>query len=173
MSTESERLNERVQAVFGALDETVTVVLKGHLLIEEMLDAIIRQFVFHPDYLDGARLSFSQKLHIARSMSLDEHKNGMWDIAIRLNSLRNELAHSLESDKRSVKTRAVIDAYFAQATEGEHLSLVRDQGEPVQLAFAASFFLGFLASFQAEVVRFREVIKGIDQIMNPHRHQKK
>ena len=171
MPSEFEKMRNRIQAVFGALDESVLIVLKGHLLIEEMLDAIIRTFVFHPDHLDGARLGFSQKLHIARSMSLDEHNNGMWDIALRLNSLRNELAHSLESDKRDRKTKAVLDAYFTEATEDEHLKLVRDQEEPVQLAFAASYFIGFLGSFKAEVVRFREVIDGIDRTMNPHRHK--
>lgn len=171
MPGEFEEMKERIQAVFGALDESVLIVLKGHLLIEEMLDAIIRTFVFHPDYLDGARLSFSQKLHIARSMSLDEHNNGMWEIALRINSLRNELAHSLESDKRERKTKAVLDAYFAEATEAEHVKLVRDHEESVQLAFAASFFIGFLGSFKAEVVRFREVIDGLDHIMNPHRHK--
>lgn len=170
--TDFDRMRNRVQEVFGAVDETVLVVLKGHLLIEELLDSIIRKFVFHPDYLDAANLRFAQKLYIARSMSLDEHDNGMWEIASRLNSLRNELAHALNSDKRERKTQAVIECYFAQATEDEHIEIVRNQGEPVILAFAASYFIGFLGSFKAEVERFRDVVDGIDQVMNPHRHQR-
>ncbi|WP_171232297.1 hypothetical protein [Ruegeria sp. HKCCA4812] len=171
MPSEFEEMRDRVQAVFGAFDETVLIVLKGHLLIEEMLDSIIRTFVFHPDYLDDARLSFTQKLHIARSISLDEHDNAMWEIAIRINRLRNELAHSLDSPKRAGRIQSVLDAYFAEANEDEHIALVKDQEEPVKLAFAASYFIGFLGSFKAEINRFREVIDGIDQVMNPHRHQ--
>lgn len=166
-----DELLARVQAVFGTVDDTVVVVLKGHLLVEEMLDAIIGTFVFHSDYLKAANLRFAQKLQIARSMSLDEHDNGMWEIAIRLNSLRNELAHALNSEKRQQKTQALIDAYFAEATEAEHMALVRDQEETVILAFAASYFLGFLRTFRAEVQRFREFIDGVDAVVNPHRHR--
>jgi hypothetical protein len=170
-TTEFEKMQARVKMIFGAIDETVLVVLKGHLLIEELLDEIISKFVFHPAYLDSARLGFAQKLQIARSMSLDEHSNNMWEIAIKLNSLRNELAHELESNKRNHKTQALIDSYFKEADDGEHLALVRDQKEHVVLAFAVSYFIGFLMTFKAEVIRFREVIDGIDTIINPHRHR--
>jgi hypothetical protein len=170
-TTEFEKMQARVQAIFGAVDETVLVVLKGHLLIEEQLDDIIRRFLFHPVYLDSARLSFSQKLHIARSMSLDEHSNSMWEIALKLNSLRNDFAHLLDANKRNLKTRALIDAYFKEANEDGHLALVRDQKEHVVLSFAVSYFMGFLSSFKAEVTRFRKIIDGIDSIVNPHRHE--
>lgn len=171
MPTEFEKAQERVQAVFGTLDEVVLIVLKGHLLIEEQLDSIIRRFVFHPDHLDAANLRFAQKLQIARSISLNEQDNPMWEVAIRLNSLRNELAHSLGSEKRRQKTQAVIDAYLAQADENEHLKLLRDQPEAVVLAFAASYFIGFLTGFKAEVERFKKVVEAMDRAMNPHLHQ--
>jgi hypothetical protein len=45
------------------------VVLKGHLLIEEALDGIISNFVFHSERIGEARLSFAQKVNLARSMS--------------------------------------------------------------------------------------------------------
>lgn len=171
MPSEINELRERVQSVFGTVDDTVLIVLKGHLLIEEFLDSIIRTFVFHPKYLNAANLRFAQKLHIARSLSLDEHNNEMWNIAIKLNTLRNELAHVLDSEKRAQKIQAVIDSYFAEVDNEEHLAIVRDQEEHIILAFAASFFIGFLGTFKEEVQRYREVVNGIDMIMNPHRHK--
>ncbi|MBN8633449.1 MAG: hypothetical protein J0L76_21645 [Rhodobacterales bacterium] len=170
MLTSLEEIQARVQAIFGAVDGTVLVVLKGHLLIEEILDEIIRKFVFHPEYLDAARLGFAQKLQIARSVSLDEHGSGMWEIALKLNILRNDLSHALHSEKRNQKTQAVIDVYYREADEGEHISLVRGQEEQVVLAFAISYFIGFLSSFKAEVERFREFVDGVDALVNPHRH---
>ncbi len=171
MATEFDRIQARVQAIFGKVDETVLVVLKGHLLIEELLDEIIRKFIFHAVYLDSARLSFFQKLQVARSMSLDEHSNGMWEIAVRLNSLRNELAHALDSPKRNPKTQAVVEAYFAEANEDGHLALLRDKEEHVVLAFAVGYFIGFLHGFKSEAERFREFVDGVDTIINPHRHR--
>ena len=49
----------------------------------------------------------------------------MWEIALRLNSLRNELAHSLQSQKRVAKTQAVIDVYFQEAADMPHLRNLR------------------------------------------------
>lgn len=50
-------------------DRAAMVLLKGHLVIEEKLTESIEKSVFHPDHLDGARLTFAQKLAICRSLS--------------------------------------------------------------------------------------------------------
>jgi hypothetical protein len=57
------------------VDDEALIVLKGHLVLEERLDAIFEKFVFNPDHLETARLTFAQKLAIARSISLDQDKN--------------------------------------------------------------------------------------------------
>lgn len=171
MSDEFGEMRRRIEKVFGTLDDTIVIVLKGHLLIEEMLDSIIKSFVFHSEYIDDAHLRFTQKVQIARSLSIDEHENGMWDIATRLNTLRNDFAHALDSDKRQRKISAVVEAYFREADEAEHIELVKSQDEHVILALAAAYFVGFLGSFKMEVQRFRALVDGIDLIMNPHRHQ--
>ena len=75
-------------------DPAAMVVLKGHLVIEEKLTTAIERFVFHPDHLEHARLTFAQKLAISRSLSLDENKNSIWDLVAKLNTLRNTLSHS-------------------------------------------------------------------------------
>jgi hypothetical protein len=124
--------------------------------------------VFHPEFVQAANLRFLQKLSVARAMSLDEHQNEMWAIALALNSLRNELAHSLKSPKRAAKTQAVLDLYFRQADNmpGD----AREQPEHVQLYSAVGFFLGFLSGFQAEVKRVRQFLDTLDPVVNPHRH---
>jgi hypothetical protein len=98
-----EMLN-RVREHFGYVDETALIVLKGHLLVEESLDSIISKFVFHPEFLEMANLGFAQKVSIARALNLTEHENEIWEIATKLNSLRNEIAHGLNSPKRAKKT---------------------------------------------------------------------
>ena len=135
-----------------------------------MLDSIISAYVFYPKFFEAANLRFPQKVSIARSLSLDEHENEMWDIAVRLNSLRNELAHALDSPKRAAKTQAVIDLYLRLSADMPNSDGLKDQPEHVVLSYAAGFFLGFLSSFRTEVNRLREYVNALDHVMNPHRH---
>jgi len=54
------------------VDETMLVLLKGHLLIEESLDTIIWGFVVPPEFIETVNLRLGQKLSIGCAMSLDE-----------------------------------------------------------------------------------------------------
>ncbi|WP_162917474.1 hypothetical protein [Dongia deserti] len=163
-----DELRRRFEKHLRHVDETTLVVLKAHLLIEEMLDSIISSFVFHPKFIEAANLRFAQKISVARSMSLDEHENEMWEIAVKLNSLRNELAHALDSPKRTAKTQAVIDLYFRLSADARNP--LQGQPEHIVLSYAAAFFLGFLSSFYEEVKRFRHYVDALDEVMNRHRH---
>jgi hypothetical protein len=82
MAEPLDAMKRKIEEHFAQVDETVLVVLKGHLLIEEALDTIISRFVFHPEFIQAANLRFAQKLSIARSISLDEHNNEMWGLEV-------------------------------------------------------------------------------------------
>jgi hypothetical protein len=166
-ATSLDAVRKQWEEQLRAVDEAALIVLKGHLLIEEMLETIISTFVFHPQFIKDARLTFSKKVSLARSMSLREQDNEMWEIALKLNSLRNELAHSLQSQKRTVKTQAVIDVYFQQAADMPHFDELKGHPEPILLAHAVAFFLGFLSTFLDEVKRFRKLVDELDAAMNP------
>lgn len=163
--TELEPALARFIEQFGKVDDTVTAVLKGHLLIEEALDGIISNFVFHPEPLANARLGFAQKLQLARAMSLREHDNSMWNIAGALNSLRNELTHHLESPRRGRKVKALLDAYRHE-TSGHPAEKHAEQPEPEAVQMCCALFLGYLTTFREEVDRFKELIGALDSTMN-------
>src|SRR5262245_32386458 len=93
----------RLVEQMGRIDEPALAVLKGQLLLEEQLDRILTRFVFHPEHLEQANLRFYQKVCVARSISLDEQVNPMWELVLAVNALRNELAHSLDSPRRQPK----------------------------------------------------------------------
>jgi hypothetical protein len=171
MAETLDDMQQRIEETFCHVDETALIVLKGHLLIEEALEAIISTFVHHAAFIENARLGFPQKIAIARAMSLDEHENRMWEIATALNSLRNDLAHALDSPKRARKVRAVIELYHREIEIDAHLAVSKDQPEHVVLFLAIGFFLGFLSTFQSEVIRFREHVDALDFIVNPHRNK--
>ncbi|MEO1302602.1 MAG: hypothetical protein AAFV36_05400 [Myxococcota bacterium] len=75
------------------MDALGTTVLKCHLLVEKLL---VRKIV---DHLHGdtdawvVRLSFPQKVALARSLSHRHFKAPQWELALELNSVRNRYAH--------------------------------------------------------------------------------
>ncbi|MEW8288225.1 MAG: hypothetical protein AB2697_19775 [Candidatus Thiodiazotropha endolucinida] len=75
------------------------VILKGHLLSEEILGDFISTKVAHPDHLhlEDGRWGFAKKVELAASMSnKDNHDKWVWSALKKLNSLRNKYSHSLE-----------------------------------------------------------------------------
>ncbi|MBN8818305.1 MAG: hypothetical protein J0I80_06250 [Sphingomonas sp.] len=151
---------------FNNLDDTIVIVLKAHILIEELLDGIISTFVFHAEPLDEARLSFAQKLHLARAMSLREQDNSMWKIGVSYNSQRNDLAHNLDSPKRVAKILALQNLYREEEKGNPEALKVLEEGEQFALMMIGVYFLGFLATFRDEVGRFRRVVDAMDNAMN-------
>lgn len=147
------------------VDDEALVVLKGHLIVEEKLDEIIEAFVFHPQQLETARLSFAQKVAIARSISLDEPENTVWDLILKLNTLRNRLAHSLDGTARD-KAMEVLRASYSR-----EVGAPPEETDVIFLTSVATLSLGFLGSFLKEVNRLRKFLGAIDPAINPHRHK--
>ena len=171
-STPTERL-ARIQQEFAEIDPVVHSVLKGHLLIEEKLSSIIELFVFHPEAFDEARLGFFHKVHVARALSLDEHENSMWQLILSINSLRNELAHSLDPDARRPKILRLRELYFKEIEDESYREEQQDYPDEAVVMFASVLAIGFLGRFEQEAKRFRSIVDGLDRVMNPHRHQEK
>lgn len=171
MTDPQAELIQRVEDQFRHVDPVAQVVLNGHLLIEELLTEIIERFVFHPALLDQVNLGFFKKVHLARSLSLDEHDNDMWDLVLAINELRNQLAHSLDDDKRQPKIAKVRTLYFRETADTPEIEHQQTLADEIVLAFAASLVIGFLSTFRAEADRFRAMVRTLDRTMNPHRHQ--
>ena len=59
--TSLDTVRKRWEEQLREIDEAALIVLKGHLLIEEMLETIISTFVFHPPFIKEARLTFANQ----------------------------------------------------------------------------------------------------------------
>ena len=59
------------------IDELANVILRGHLLVENDLDAVISATFFYPEYIKG-RVSFERKSQIARAMALRTQEEAVW-----------------------------------------------------------------------------------------------
>jgi hypothetical protein len=87
------------------MEDGTLIVLKGHLVLEELLRTKVCAAVQNPRFLTRANLSFFQLLCIARSifpddartrLPQDDHGTDLWDVIEAWNQLRNQLAHRLE-----------------------------------------------------------------------------
>lgn len=149
------------------IDELAMVIIKGHLVIEQVLTRIIGKYVHHSNHIPD-RLNFAQLVSLARSMSLDEADNSMWNLILAVNALRNKVAHSLESQERQKAYKRLKVTYHAEIDDG---SPPEDEESHHLALMAMAHCLGFLQSFESEIDRFKEWLGTMDKIVNPHRHE--
>jgi hypothetical protein len=82
-------------------DELSLIVLKGHLLVEQSLTAIISHYAQPSADIAKVNLRFVQKMALAKALvpSFFCIPQDFWNFVDLLNHLRNDLAHQLESKK--------------------------------------------------------------------------
>jgi len=155
---------------FNKIDPFVDVTLKAHLKIESLLDDIIDMFVFNSEFIFKARLTFSQKIKLARSISLDNSKDAIWDIIILINKIRNDAVHDIKLEKKD-KYIKKLDLFMNKERKDRQ---IKDEWaeytDSEKLGLTTSLCIGFLNKFKEEVMRFKDVVSDVDKIMNPHRH---
>lgn len=93
------------------------VLLKGHLLIEEQIHALIDRRLQNPQVLKeaNARLEAHQAIQLAQAFFPPGHMVDIWRAVSKLNTLRNSIAHKLV-EKGSLVDR--IEAWVQSAPTG-------------------------------------------------------
>jgi hypothetical protein len=117
---------DRIKRQLPRSRDPVLVVLKCHLLLEETMDRLIAAPLQKPAILDKARLTFSQKIHLAAAVTgafLDRN----WRFLERFNSLRNKLAHRLDGYNLDQELNHLLMAYDPHEFDGE-----KPEGIPLQ-----------------------------------------
>ncbi|RYY82934.1 MAG: hypothetical protein EOO15_22225 [Chitinophagaceae bacterium] len=158
---------DRFNTEMSAIDEMVHVLLKGHLLLEEALAQLIDQLVFHQKFLSEAKLTFAQKVHIARSMCLRKADAGAWGILLAVNGLRNDLAHRLNSPEREKRVEKVKNLFFKDASDNERIKDIMAMRDHEIVMSACAHCAGFLTAATSDLRSLREIIFTMDRTMNP------
>jgi hypothetical protein len=158
---------ERFRNEMETVDETAHVLLKGHLLLEEALSAILDQYVFHREHLDDARLTFAHKVQLARALCLRKNTLGEWDLISAINSCRNDLAHRLNSPERAKKLAKVKELYFREVAGLARIEEIKKESDTAILFSACGHCAGFLATYLADSRGFRQMVHAMDRELNP------
>jgi hypothetical protein len=135
-----------------------TIVLKGHLLIEEGLIRTIRTIIAHGDMLERVRLTFAQTAAIAQAMCWGRHGDETWDVIVALNVLRNSIAHQLESPKLRANVQRLLDAFDKAVNDSEYKAQRGSVSEPEKIKDAIAFVLGFLGSYEGDAKGYRQLV---------------
>lgn len=152
MSILYEHTMPRILEELYASDETVMVILKGHLLVEEHLNRILSTQLSRPEEIDKAGLKFSQRLQLVKALATIEFADfPAWDLISSLNSLRNQLAHSLSTDARTTKIRAFLERGLVLDRTPEGTAMIREAPEHIAISRVIGLCLGLLAAYEEEV----------------------
>lgn len=158
---------DRFRKEMESVDEVAHVLLKGHLLLEEGLSAILDQYVFHREHLAQARLTFAQKLQLARALCLRKNKLGEWELMAAINALRNDLAHRLNSRDRGRRFDVVKNLYLREAAGFERIEDLKGEPDAVIVFNACAHCAGFLVTFETDSKSLRRMVHRLDRDINP------
>jgi len=150
---EDFQLNEQYKKFWkhvslGKKDETL-IVLKGHLLLEDILREFCAAQVKNKDALEQAKLSFMQILHLTKAFHELKIQDWILGGLNNVNTLRNMLAHNLEPERYIKKREEFINHIRSSMTDAsiyEDLSLAHEH-------LAVSIF--FLYSGLSANLRFK------------------
>lgn len=74
----------------------IEIILKGQLLIEEIMTKILEKTVVNTQPLKEANLTFHKSACLVQAIHDEKCKNWVWLATFQLNNIRNKLAHNLE-----------------------------------------------------------------------------
>lgn len=131
---------KRLEEHLPDTDDLCLITLKGHLLVEEILEEIVLHHCLEPETLNGVDISFFLKLRLAQSLiGSEKSPKFIWEMASALNSLRNELSHNLESEKVDGKLERFLSFYRKNNAE------VRNLDKAAELKTVIGYTLGALS----------------------------
>jgi hypothetical protein len=103
---DSNDFEDRFRRHFPRRSNDLTlVVLKGHLLLEEIVNRLLSALLREPKAIEGANLRFHQKLCLIRALLPKGRGDRLYNAAEKLNTLRNKLAHHLDYPEIEAQVR--------------------------------------------------------------------
>lgn len=137
------------------IDVVVQVLLKGHLLLEEALSRLIDLYVYKGAYLEDARLTFKQKLNLAKALTQKLGASSGWDVLDAINVLRNDVSHRLDSPERKKRIARLRETYFRETPPSDLIEEIKRGPDSVLIVAACAYCAGFLAVYESGAKKLR------------------
>ena len=132
-------------------DDLTLIVLKGHLLVEEQLVDLANWALPNPQFLP--KFTFYNLAKVVRAAVPQRSDDPSWELILKLNQLRNDLAHKLESGQRQATLTELFKIHdHVQPTPGMEIdkSDESSMSEPERLRIVVQDSMKFLMSLAFE-----------------------
>ena|SRR5579863_1649585 len=135
------------------------IILKGHLLIEELLFALVSSAAKDPEAIKSAKLSYYQLASVAKALyyenrlekRLEKRQSAIWGAIFELNNLRNTLAHNLEPQDLNKKLKRFGVVGSGGHTESGDKVVSDPEGQMVgSIEFMCGALIGLILSKSSE-----------------------
>ncbi|AMQ28709.1 TPA: hypothetical protein JBD08_09950 [Legionella pneumophila subsp. pneumophila] len=101
----NENIYDQIYSSIGKYDLTV---IRGHLIIEELLNRVIKALAEHSTYIFKQQIKFSTKVALVRAFDVSG-KSEIWDLILLFNKLRNHIAHDLPLKREQKKLDSFLN----------------------------------------------------------------
>ena len=127
------------------------IILKGHLLIEELLFALVSSAAKDPAAIKSANLSYYGLASVAKALFYESRVGPVWDAMFELNKLRNTLAHNLEPPDLNEKLKRFGVVGSGGHAEAGNLVLSDPEGVMVSsIEVMCGVLIGLISSQSSE-----------------------
>ena len=131
-----------IQENLESLEDAELILLKGHLVIEQLLTELLEQSLKEPKRLKTINLMFAKKLEIYLAISGNLIiSEGLEKILKKLNLLRNKLAHDLKHPQFNQMLTDWVQLAAKEKIENPNDPIIIKQ----QLIKAVSYISAFLS----------------------------
>ena len=151
--SELQESHAQVVEIFQNPDPFLDAVLRGHLIVEERLGDLAAAYAFNPDHITNLRLTFHEKLQLARAFDAKHADQPIWAAIAALNSLRNDVAHHLTSDQRNQRYQQFLRFVSDDLPKEAALPAHRRVGLQSKSWGSISYIVGGLTSMPGEYRR--------------------
>ena len=142
----NEALLARISKFMKQESELELIILKGHLLIEEQLNNILEAARINQSKLGNLELQFFKKVLIANSLCWKSPDDEIWKFMLKINKLRNDLAHQLDSKKRDKLIEDVMSSHI-KLLDDDLVEETKKMSMKEQIDLSICLVLGYLEIF--------------------------
>ena len=131
------KLAEEHAKQFDKFTEIEGLIIRGHILVERQLNYAIERHVANKNEYKDNRFTFSQKMILSQMLGITKH----FKLELKhLNTLRNQIAHSLDFDKNRV------DMIIKEVHKKKKEILDLKENRSKNFAIAISFICGAISA---------------------------
>ena len=140
---------DRYRTFLADEDPLVIAVLKGHLVLESLLEEILGGLTDRGDLLTSAANTFHRKRLVAQAHAGVRSDDDAWVLLQKISTLRNEIAHNLESAKLDTMLGEI--SHTLEGRDPSAYQLIPDPHDRVQLiSHSVAFLIGFLQGYRRD-----------------------